>query len=88
MKNADELKLLRKVLPKPFVLVNKGTSIWDPDEEWQLDLEHYDTAMEVVAKIIAVTKASAHASGRCQVQLEIRKALDLPTSNTIEMLAT
>lgn len=86
--DTNELELLKKVLPKPFMLVNKCTSIWDPDEEWQLDLEHYDTAMEVVAKIIAVTKARAHYSGRCQVQMEIRKALNLPTRNTIEMLAT
>jgi hypothetical protein len=72
-----ELILLRAVMPQPYELVNNGTALWNPDMEWQLELDSFDTAKEVVEKMIAVNKAYGFTEGQCRVQLQIKKALGI-----------
>jgi hypothetical protein len=72
-----ELQLLRAVLPLSYELVNDGASLWNHDMEWELDLDSFDTAKEVVDKMLAVNKAYGFTSGESHVQLQIKKALGI-----------
>ncbi len=76
--DTNELELLKQVLPEPFELVNDGRDLWEPEAEWQLPLEHFETAREVIAKMIAVNKAYGYSAGQAHVQLAMKKALGLP----------
>lgn len=72
-----ELELLKKVLPEPYELVNNDTSLWEPNMELQLELDSFDTAREVLAKMLAVKSAHAFEDGRSKVRWDVKEALGL-----------
>lgn len=72
-----ELELLKNVLPEPFILVNNDTALWDPDEEQQLDLEPFDSAREVIAKLVALKTAYAFIKGQVHTQYAVKTALGI-----------
>lgn len=80
--NSDQLQLLKQVLPDGYEVVNEHTDedgtlhadLWDGDE-WQHSLFLYDTAKEVINKIIGVERARCTAAGEAGIRFKLKELL-------------
>lgn len=80
--DTNELELLKKVLPDGYEVVNEGKeenghsllAIWDGDD-WQHEISTYETAQQVITKILAVEKAASKEWGAAGVRQSIKQLL-------------